>query len=431
MQRQINATGWWRVNNTLTRVSSAKPEHTMNDESEVGPSAAPRVPVEPGAPYDAIERFEQLSQARKMESVGRLAGGIAHDFNNLLTIIRSYSDLLAEAVGEDSPLRADVREIQDAADRAAALTLRLLAFGRKQVSRPKLMDINALIRECESAIRSQIASGVTLEMNLDPQVGAAKVDPGQIELVLRCLAANANDAMPDGGTLRLSTANVDLDEHSAHTYRALTPGPYVRVSVRDTGSGMDAMTLSHLFEPYFTTHRGTGTGLGLAMVYGIVKQSAGYILAESEMGAGSAIHIYLPRMVKERMAEPSHIPRGSETILLVDDEETVRMPVRRLLQRCGYIVLEARDGLEAVTIAAQHGGPVDLVIADLEMPALAGRAMVERLREGRPTLGALYVSGYSHDAALHRGLVTPENAFLGKPFTLESLARQVRDLLDT
>jgi PAS domain S-box-containing protein len=384
------------------------------------------------------ERLEaQLVQAQKMEAIGRLAGGVAHDFNNLLTAITGYTSLLLSESGVDDPARADLEEIKKAADRAASLTDQLLAFSRKKMLQPKVLDLNAVVADVERMLRRLIGEDIDLVTLLDPTLGRVKADPGQIQQVVMNLAVNARDAMPQGGQLTLETMNVDLDEAHAQQHVDLQPGSYVMLAVSDTGVGMDKETQDHLFEPFFTTKEiGKGTGLGLATIYGIVKQSGGGIYVYSEPGQGTTFKIYLPR-IEEAVDLPRpdagriRLPQGSETVLLVEDEDMVRELARRILQRSGYTVLEARQARDAIAICARHETPIQLLITDVVMPGgMSGRDLAEHLATSRPEMQVLYISGYTDDAIVRHGMLDEGVAFLQKPFTPDALARKVRQVLD-
>ena len=389
---------------------------------------------------DATERRsleQQVIQAQKMEAVGRLAGGVAHDFNNILTAIGGYTDLLLADLPPDDPRREDVDEIHRAADRAAALTQQLLAFSRRQVLQPKVLDLNALVTNVEKLLRRLIGEDVQLATALAADVGRVRADPGQLEQVIVNLAVNARDAMPAGGRLTLETQNVDLDAAYAAEHRTVVPGAYVVIAVSDTGTGMSADTQSHIFEPFFTTKEvGKGTGLGLATVYGIVKQSGGSIWVYSELGHGTTIKVYLPRVEEpaESLAAPAIVDaaslRGTETILLVEDEPAVRGVARQVLARQGYTVLEAPDGPTALTIIGAGGPRVDLVLTDVVMPGMSGRTLADKLRQRYPGLRVLYMSGYTDDAIVRHGMLEPGLAYLQKPFRPDALVQRVREVLN-
>jgi len=385
--------------------------------------------------YEELARAqEQLGQARKMEAIGRLAGGVAHDFNNLLTVIKGRSQLLLDRFGTDEPVRRQIALIEQMAERAAALTRQLLAFSRKQVLEPRIVDLNAIAEGIERMLRRLIGEDIELIIRLDPELGAVRADPSQLEQVIVNLAANARDAMPEGGTLTIETANATLDGGAPDCPPDVAPGPYVRLSIRDTGVGMDAGTQARLFEPFFTTKElGKGTGLGLATVYGIVKQSGGSITVRSAAAAGTIFDIHLPRV--SAAAEPvtaapppPEAPGGSETVLLVEDEDPVRELAREILEGRGYRILEARDGSQALRIAEEHRGPIALLLTDVVMPGMTGPELARRLGAGRADLKVLFVSGYTD-----RGFAVPGPAaslFLQKPFTPDALAGKVREVLD-
>ncbi len=378
---------------------------------------------------------EQLRQAQKMEAVGQLAGGIAHDFNNLLTAILGYSELLLSRVDKESPMHGDLDEIRKSGERAASLTRQLLAFSRRQVLDPKVLDVNALVGNLEKMLRRLMGEDVELIALLEPSVGRIRADPGQVDQVLMNFAVNARDAMPRGGTLTIETQNADLDASYAQEHMTVRPGSYVMIAVTDTGTGMDAATKAHIFEPFFTTkEKGKGTGLGLATVYGIVKQSGGYIWVYSEPGRGTTFKIYFPRVESpaERLSrrEPKPIPQGTETILLVEDEQAVRTLTRTILKSKGYTVLEAGRADEALAMAASRPGVIDLLLTDVVMPEMGGSDLATRLGELRPGIKVLYMSGYTDDAIVRQGLVAQGMHFLQKPFTPDALAAKVRDALD-
>jgi PAS domain S-box-containing protein len=393
-----------------------------------------------GQCYDltALKQLEaQLGQSQKMEAVGRLAGGIAHDFNNLLTLIRGQVERLQAGLEEDHPLRRSADEVARAADRAAGLTLQLLAFSRRQVLSPKVLNVNTVIRNAHLLLTRLIGEDVSVELSLAPEVQPVKADPGQLEQALMNLAINARDAMPGGGVLSISTANVELDETYCRQHISARPGHYVRLAVSDTGTGMDPETRARVFEPFFTTKEvGKGTGLGLSMVYGTVKQSGGYIWAYSEQGIGTTFKIYLPAVEAAVETEPRRAPAtelgrlgGTETILLVEDEDGVREVIEETLRARGYRVLAASRGSEALQIAEFIEDDIHLLVTDVVMPHMSGREVALRLTARRPDLRVLYLSGYTDDAILHHGILDPGTYFLQKPFAAVELARKVREVL--
>jgi len=379
---------------------------------------------------------DQLLQAQKMESVGRLAGGIAHDFNNLVTVINGHCDLLGERPELTPAMRQDLQLIRQAGESAAALTRQLLAFSRKQLRRPQALDLNDLVVRMDRMLRRVIGEDVRLETRLEPKPWAVLADPGQLEQVVMNLAVNARDAMPRGGTLTLATANVLLDEGYARTRRQVQPGEHVLLSVSDTGAGMDAATLAQIFEPFFTTKpEGQGTGLGLSTVYGIVAQSGGHVAAYSEPGHGTTIRVYLPRAhgapaeAPQPAAPPDAAPAGA-TVLVAEDSEGVRSLVREVLSRHGFTVLEARHGEEALEVARRHQGAIHLLLTDVVMPGQGGRQMAERLLALRPGLPVIYMSGYTEDAILSQGLLQASIHFIEKPFTANALLVKVSQVLE-
>ncbi len=390
-----------------------------------------------GIVRDVTERRrleEQLRQSQKMEAVGRLAGGVAHDFNNLLTVIMGHGELVLGRAGLDEASRRDLEEIGKAAARAGMLTRRLLAFSRRQVVRPRVLELNDVVADMEKLLRRLIGEDVELLTELDPAAGRILADPGQLEQVLMNLAVNARDAMPQGGRLVVRTAAAQLEPACAGAL-GLRPGRYARLAVSDSGTGMDEQVRARLFEPFFTTKEpGKGTGLGLSTVYGIVSQFGGAIQVESAPGRGSEFIIYLPQ--EERPAEGPEgrlhegLPGGRETVLLVEDEDTVRAVARDTLRRCGYAVLEARDGAEALALAASHPSAIQLVIADVVMPGMSGPDLVARLSRERPGIRVLYVSGHPEPELLPAGALDPSTPLLQKPFTPEALARAARGALD-
>jgi CheY-like chemotaxis protein len=370
-----------------------------------------------------------------MEAIGRLAGGVAHDFNNVLTVILSNSEMLAGGLGPEDPRRQELIEIRDAAQRAATLTRQLLAFSRKQVLKPRVLSLNAVVVTLEKMLRRLIGEDIELATELQPELWAVEADPGQLEQIIMNLAVNARDAMPEGGRLSIATDNADIDDGFAREHFPMVPGRYVMLAVSDSGAGMDAETQRHIFEPFFTTKpRGRGTGLGLSMVYGIVKQSGGYIWAYSEPGEGAKFEVYFPCAEGDRsdakaaLATGSALP-GKETVLLAEDEDSVRRLARRILEEVGYTVLEARGATEALRISEGWDGPIDLLLTDVVMPELNGRELAERLSVLRPRIQILYISGYT-DHEILDGIIGPGNNFLQKPFTPEALTNKVREALD-
>jgi PAS domain S-box-containing protein len=379
---------------------------------------------------------EQLRQSQKMEAVGKLAGGVAHDFNNLLTAITCHSELSLRRLGRNDPLCRNIEAIKKASERAAALTHQLLAFSRKQVLQLKVLDLNDVVVETNKLLRRLIGEDVDLLTVLEPTLGQIKADPGQIGQVLMNLSVNARDAMPHGGKLTIETTNVYIDEEYARRHVSINAGWYVMLKISDTGCGMDADTQKRIFEPFFTTKEvGKGTGLGLSTVYGIVKQSGGSIWVYSEVGVGTTFKIYLPRTDRvfenlEVTSDRDESPVGTETVLLVEDEEMVRDMAHEILRMSGYQVLEAKHGREALSVCEQHDGPIHLMLTDVVMPQMSGRELAERLVPLRPGLRVLYMSGYTDDAIVHHGVLDKGMAFIEKPFTPNALARKVREALD-
>ncbi len=389
-----------------------------------------------GVAVDITERKElqdQLRQAQKMEAVGRLAGGVAHDFNNLLTVISGYSSFLLESLPEGSSLRAYAEQVSQAATRAAQLTAQLLAFGRKQMLQPRVLDVNTLVRDAETMLRRLIGEDVVLVTSLQPRIGCVLADPGQVYQVVLNLVVNARDAMPRGGQIAISTANVTIGEDEATHQMEMKPGEYVLLAVSDTGHGMSRETLAHMFEPFFTTKEvGKGTGLGLSTAYGIVKQSGGHIAVESEPGRGSTFRVYLPRaegQTDRETAVETERARGSETVLLVEDDELVRQFARSALEQAGYRVIEAANGQEAVR-RLQNGTHVDLVLTDIVMPEMGGRELGEHVGRLRPGVPVVYLSGYDEEAIPREEAVSSGAVFLRKPFKAHDLAARVRETLD-
>jgi nitrogen-specific signal transduction histidine kinase/ActR/RegA family two-component response regulator len=390
-------------------------------------------------PFPAGELSEwetQQRQNRRLETVGRLAGGIAHDFNNLLTVILGYAELLLGKVAPADPLREGLVGIQQAAEHAAALTRQLLIFSRKQALAPQVLDLNLLVLNLDRMLRRLIGETIDLWTLLGADLGSVRADPGQIEQVIMNLALNARDAMPQGGRLTIETANAELDEASCPRHGVLPPGRYVMLAVSDTGCGMDAETRARAFEPFFTTKEmGRGTGLGLATVDAIVQACGGGIWLFSESGRGTTFKIFLPRL-EERAGSSEHglslteVPGGSETVLLVEDDELVRGVVSQILRQYGYQVLEAGRGDEAIAACGRHYGPIHLLMADLVLPEINGRDLAQRLTRLRREMKVLYTSGYTDEAVHHHGLLEGAFVHLPKPFSAESLARKVREVLE-
>jgi two-component system cell cycle sensor histidine kinase/response regulator CckA len=384
---------------------------------------------------DSLEQEEQRLLAQKMEAVGRLAGGIAHDFNNLLTVINGYSSLLLAQLPKDTPHRQEIDQIHQAGRRAAGLTQQLLEFTRHQARPPHRIDLNTLVRELSPMIQRLVGEHIECITALAPEPQPIKADPGRLEQVIMNLVVNARDAMPKGGKLTLETKILDLTVSNRRN-PALRPGHYVLLSVTDTGCGMDAQTKARIFEPFFTTKEvGKGTGLGLATVYGIVKQSAGQISVYSEPGYGATFKIYLPRMESVEDPDPviskeAETPNGRERVLVVEDEPAVRVLVVGLLRDHGYEVLEARHGIEGLVIAAQRPEPVHLLVTDVVMPQMSGGELAEKLVHANPDLKVLFMSGFSESAVVQQGLLKPGTTFLQKPFDVKVLVQKVRAVLD-
>ena len=379
---------------------------------------------------------EQQRQAQRMEGIGRLAGGIAHDFNNLLTIINGYCRLILDSADADHPWRGFLNEVVKAGDRAASLTQQLLAFSRKQMLQPKLLDLNGIVANMAKMLGRLIGEHIQLSTVLAHAPVKVRADPGQIEQVILNLVVNAGDAMPQRGELTLQTGSAAFDLSEARPRSDMPPGRYQFLTVRDTGHGMEAATLARLFEPFFTTKEvGKGTGMGLATVYGIVKQSDGFIQVDSEVGRGSTFTVWLPAATESPTVEapeslPASMPRGSETVLLAEDEEAVRVLVSQVLRLCGYTVLAARHGVEALQLSEQYAGNIDLLVTDVRMPQMGGEALAERLRQKRPHLKVLFLSGYADSPHLRRDIREGAADHLQKPFLPAVLAGKVREILD-
>jgi two-component system, cell cycle sensor histidine kinase and response regulator CckA len=371
-----------------------------------------------------------------MEAIGLLTGGIAHDFNNLLAVILSYTGFALNAVPEGGLLQEDLLEVKRAGERAAALVHQLLAFSRKQMLEPGLLDLNQILANLEKMLRRILGEDIDLVQTLASDLGVTLADPSQIEQVIMNLVVNARDAMPEGGKLTIETSNVELDEGYAARHEGVEPGPYVMLAVTDTGVGMDAETRARIFEPFFTTkEKGKGTGLGLSTVYGIVRQSGGDIHVYSEPGQGTTFKIYLPRMTspavtasKTQMA-PTRLT-GEETILIVEDEEAVCNLAMRILGAAGYTMLAAANGIDALAKCERYPEKIHLVLTDVVMPGMSGRVFAESLAKVRPGAKVLYMSGYTDDAIAHHGTLDPGTKFIGKPFNAADLVRKVREVLD-
>jgi len=397
-------------------------------------------PLMEGIIVDITERKaleNQLQQARRMEAVGRLAGGIAHDFNNLLTIIKGYVEMATNRSGAQPELRSDLQHIGDASERAGTLVRQLLAFSRKQVLKPKILDLNGIVLNLDKLLRRLLAETVELKTIAGKEVGAVKADPSQIEQVIMNLVVNARDAMPNGGRILIETSNVDLDDAYAQDHVTVRPGRYVMLAVTDTGIGMTSDTVAHIFEPFYTTKEsGRGTGLGLSTVYGIVKQSGGYIWVYSEPGKGTTFKVYLPRVEEGvEVSSSAEIPApaardGKETILLVEDELAVRELTRMVLSKRGYSVLEALNPADAERLAGSHGSEIHLLLTDVVMPGMSGRELAKRLTARHRNLRVLYMSGYTDNVIAEDGTLEEGVAFLEKPFTPQVLAQKVRETLD-
>jgi two-component system, cell cycle sensor histidine kinase and response regulator CckA len=379
---------------------------------------------------------EQLRQAQKMEAVGMLAGGVAHDFNNLLTIITGYSQLILNNLGPDDPNRHSAEQIMKAGERAAGLTRQLLAFSRRQVLQPKVLELNKLVQSLSTMLQRLIGEDIDLKLVLASDLGRVSADPGQLEQVLMNLVVNARDAMPKGGSLTVETRNVDLTENYATHHLNAKPGPHVLLSVSDSGHGMDQATRERLFEPFFTTKTpGKGTGLGLSTAFGIIKQSGGSLEVYSEPDRGTSVKVYLPRIDQPAALDPEElkrkVARGSETILLVEDDEMVRNLVRETLEREGYHLMAEADPVEARHLAERFRGTIQLLITDVVMPKINGRELAEQITRRRPETKVLYMSGYTDSAIVNNGLLEREVSFLQKPFSPGALTQKVREVLES
>jgi two-component system, cell cycle sensor histidine kinase and response regulator CckA len=379
----------------------------------------------------------QFMQSQKMEAVGVLAGGIAHDFNNLISVIKGYTEILLENLPEDDPNRADLKQIEEASHRAVSLTTQLLAFSRKQTLQPEVLSLNKIVSEMGVMLRRLIGEDIELVTMAEPDLGLISADPGQIQQIIMNIAVNARDAMPDGGRFTIETSNATLDEEYAREHPTLKPGPYVMMAISDNGAGMDAATQARIFEPFFTTKvKGKGTGLGLSTVYGIVKQSNGFVWVYSEPGKGTTFKIYFPQLEGTGAAAPAQgrseavMPAG-ETVLIAEDESSVRALAARALREHGYTVLEAPDGMEALQVARERSGNIDLVLTDVIMPKISGTELVSQIQAMKPGVKALYLSGFTDGAVVHHGLLDSKMAFLQKPFTVENLTRKVREVIES
>jgi PAS domain S-box-containing protein len=379
---------------------------------------------------------KEFQQAQKMEAIGRLAGGVAHDFNNILTAISGYASLLEKNLIDGDPNKADAQEILKAGARAASLTRQLLAFSRQQVLRPRTIDCNMTISGIEKMLKRLIGEDIRVVVRLDKKLGKVMADPGQVEQVIMNLVINSRDAMPDGGTISIETANVELDADCLRAHPSLKAGSYVLLAVGDTGCGMDAKTQARIFEPFFTTkEQGKGTGLGLATVYGIVKQSAGFIIVHSELGHGTVFKIYLPKtpdegVAKERARLPVNTLQGAETIIYVEDDEAVRKLIQRALTEKGYTVLAAKDPMEAIALSQGFNGVIPLLLTDMVMPKMHGRALAQRVLELRPEMKVIYMSGYTDQSVVHNNFLEEGQAFIQKPISLDSVLTKIRQILD-
>jgi two-component system, cell cycle sensor histidine kinase and response regulator CckA len=411
-------------------------DYVLKDRMARLPVAIQRALQEKAERMERSRLEEQLQQAQKMEAVGRLAGGVAHDFNNLLTVINGYSQLILDRLPADDPMRTHASQIKNAGDRAASLTRQLLAFSRKQVLAPQVLDMNRVVAGIDKMLRRLIGEDIELATVCHPHLSRVKADPGQIEQVIMNLAVNARDAMPQGGRLTIETDNVDLDTNYPGQRTVIVPGAYVMLAVSDTGTGMSPETKSRIFEPFFTTkEQGKGTGLGLATVYGIVKQSGGYIWVYSEPGKGTTFKIYLPHAEgvaeeAKEVEERSRAAGGSETVLVVEDNEAVLSFVRGVLKARGYTLLEASGSEEALKVMESYSEPIHLLLTDVVMARMSGPELAAKLAPLHPEARVLYMSGYTDDAIVHHGVLDAGTYFLQKPFISETLTRKIREVLD-
>ena len=378
---------------------------------------------------------EQLYRSQKLEAIGRLSGGVAHDFNNLLGLIIGYGEALQQRIPPEDPYREAVDEIQNAGKRAAALTQQLLAFSRKQVLEPRILNLDAIILDIEKMLRRLVGEDIEMQLLLAPDIGSVKADRSQIEQVVLNLVVNARDAMPDGGKLTIETANRELDRTAVLRHPYVIPGPYALLKVTDTGCGMDAELQSHIFEPFFTTkEKGKGTGLGLATAYGVIKQSGGYIWVDSEVGKGTAFRIYLPRVnaVAETLPEAKPAVRVApegRTILVVEDEPSLLKLTKKTLSQAGHKVFEAGDASQALEVSRKTEGAIDLLLTDVIMPGMSGKKLADVLSAARPGMGVLYMSGYTDGEIATHGILEEGTTILRKPFTRDELMRRVEDAL--
>jgi two-component system cell cycle sensor histidine kinase/response regulator CckA len=422
-------------------VNRRKDGELYQEDATIGPvrDASGQVVSYVAAKRDVTNEMKlerQLIQAQKMEAIGRLAGGVAHDFNNLLGVILGYGEMARRGLSEDHPLAAKIDQILKAAERAAGLTRQLLAFSRMQVLEPRIVDLNALVSNLESMLARLIGENIELKTTLAADLGPVKVDPGQIEQVVMNLVVNARDAMPDGGHLAIQTERAEFDAEYVRSHAEARAGAYAMIAVSDSGTGIDAATQAHMFEPFFTTKElGRGTGLGLSTVYGIVKQSGGYIWCYSEIGIGTTFKVYLPLVAEEGTSDrPSSRPLpptfGRETILLIEDEESLRDLLCETLERAGYTVLVADGGETALRISEEYAGAIQLIVTDVIMPGLTGRQATERIKQARSEVRVLFISGYVGDALARHGVFEPQAKLLSKPFAADTLLRKVREVLD-